>query len=157
MKIPNKKLLFVALIIISVLALGLLIWSNWGRRRTAGVQILTDRGDYTNGGASKIKISNLLSKNICFSSCYPYFLEKKNWTWSAYNYQDCPDPDLAKPCIRPGESKTFETTLPEVKEGIHRFVIPVCEGCEEDEEFRETTRLYSSQFEIKEKGEIINE
>jgi len=144
MKINFSKKIGVSILVIFVILLfGLLLFQN------QRVEILTDKKEYENGTTLKIKIRNLSLKNICFSSCYPYYLEKKEGSWKPYNYQECIEPDLAEKCMKPGETKAFEISLPKVKKGIHRVAIPCCENCKMNSEFKETKRFYSNEFEIK--------
>jgi len=144
MKIYFSKKIFVGILIIfAILILGFLILK--GQR----VEIVTDGIKYDNGGLLRIKIRNLSLNRLCFSSCYPYYLERKVGEWKSYNYQDCPDSDLVERCIEPGKTKAFEIILPTVKEGPHRIAVPICENCKIGEEFKETERFYSNEFEIR--------
>lgn len=139
----EKKKFIIVLAIVIVGALGLFVWK--GQK----IVIVTDGTKYDNGGSLKIKIKNISLRNLCFSSCYPYYLERKNTDWQSYSYQLCPYPDLAKECIEPLQLKAFEASLPNIKNGSHRIAVPVCQNCEPGEQFRETTRFYSNEFEIK--------
>ncbi|MBU1000208.1 hypothetical protein KKE78_02315, partial [Patescibacteria group bacterium] len=114
------------------------------------VKIITDKKEYSKTEALKIKIKNNLSQNICFSSCYPYYLEnKENQEWEMYSYQNCESQDLIEKCIEPKEQKAFEIDLSLTKIDLHRIVLPVCVGCQLDQGFQENQRFYSNEFEIK--------
>jgi hypothetical protein len=102
-----------------------------------------------------VKIKNNFGRQICFSSCYPYFLEKKNEKWESYKYAECQKFDGNGHCITAGDLKAFELTLPEGIKGIHRLAVPVCIGCKSQDPFKETTRFYSNEFTIKEKKEEV--
>lgn len=146
--VRNEKKLSFVLIIFTVLIFASLAFIVLRREGLANMQISTDGVEYENGGVSKLKIKNISQKTICFSSCYPYLLQRKDLIWKTYNYKDCPDSDIIKTCLAGGETKAFETELPQVKEGLHRFVVPVCEDCKTKESFRETRRFYSNEFKI---------
>jgi hypothetical protein len=113
------------------------------------VNVITEKTEYKMGDAIKVKIENNLKKNICFSSCYPYTLEKKEEEeWKSYNYINCPSSDLVKDCINSGEVKAFELIVPFFEEGVHRLYVPVCIGCKPDETFGEDQKFYSNEFVI---------
>lgn len=110
------------------------------------VNVITEKTEYKIGDIIKVKIENNLKKNICFSSCYPYYLEKKGEEWKSYNYMDCPDSDLVKDCIDSRQVKAFELIAHPIEEGLHRLAISVCIGCNLDEVFREDQKFYSNEF-----------
>jgi hypothetical protein len=96
----------------------------------------------------RIKIKNVSSKNVCFSSCYPYFLEKKDKEWKPYSYEGCPKENINQFCLKPKETKVYEI-LGEKEKGIHRIVLPACLGCNAGEVFRNDKIFYSNEFIIK--------
>lgn len=112
------------------------------------VNVITEKTEYKIGDVIKVKIENNLKKNICLSSCYPYYLEKKEEEWKSYYYVDCQNSDLAKDCIDSGQVKAFELIAPSIEEGLHRLAISACIGCNLDEVFREDQKFYSNEFEI---------
>lgn len=137
-------ILIIVLILLVLTTLGILAWQN------QEVIIKVERDYYHNGGSLRLKLRNYSLKEICFSGCYPYFLEtKRTETWQAYSYEECPFLNTAERCLKPLGTKFFEVALPEVEKGIHRLAIPVCLGCRSGGEFRESKRLYSAEFEIK--------
>jgi len=113
------------------------------------VNVITEKTEYKTGDVIKVKIENNLKENICFSSCYPYYLEKKDGEWKSYNYMDCPNSDLVKDCIDSRQVKAFELTAFSLKEGLHRLAISVCIGCNLEEVFREDQKFYSNEFIVK--------
>jgi len=113
------------------------------------VNIITDAKEYRRGDVLKVKIENNLEENICFSSCYPYNIEKKNGEWSSYDYENCLDSDLNENCISPKEVKAFELVIPLIDTGFHRLGISACIGCNVDEIFEQGQKLYSNDFIIK--------
>jgi hypothetical protein len=116
------------------------------------VKIVTEKKEYIRGESLKVKIENRLRENnICYSSCYPYYLERKNEEkWESYFYSKCKDSDLVKDCLAPGQVKAFELILPSLlNEEIHRLVLPACIGCVVQGAFREDKRFYSNEFIVK--------
>lgn len=113
------------------------------------VNIITDAKEYKAGDVLKVKIENNLKENVCFSSCYPYNIEKRNGEWDSYRYEDCLDSDLNENCIGSREVKAFELVVPFIEIGFHRLGISACIGCNANEVFEEGQRLYSNDFLIK--------
>lgn len=145
MKNPTKIL--IGILVIAILICGFLIWKNY--QTTGSVSIQTDKTEYQPGDILKVKIKNDFRKTISFSSCYPYYLERKSEKWESYNYAECQDVNENWHYIEPQKEKAFEITLPEVSEGLHRLAIPICIGCKEKESFREDKKFYSNEFLIK--------
>ncbi|MBZ9571894.1 hypothetical protein KJA15_00945 [Patescibacteria group bacterium] len=148
----NKKIL-VVLIILIVLIIG---WLVWKYQISGNVLITTDKTEYEQKETLRVKIKNNFRKNVCFSSCYPYYLERKTEEWKSYLYGDCQKKDLIETCVNPGEVKAFEITLSPVEAGLHRIAIPICSDCKTGEEFKESRKFYSNEFTIKEKDETAN-
>ncbi len=112
----------------------------------------TDKKEYLAEETLKVNIRNyFFNKDLCFSSCYPYFIEKGNGTWKAYEYQNCESSDKVEKCVRPGELLGFAIPLPKIKNGNHRISIPVYKDGEVGQDFEESFRFYSNIFEVKEK------
>jgi len=147
-----KKYLIIFCVII-LLTLFLIVWMAWkGYRIQKGeILITTDKTEYESGETLKVKIQNKFREQICFSSCYPYLLESKNENWESYKYAECQEFDGNGHCMKAGELKAFELTLPQISDGFHRLTVPVCVGCESEDTFRETKRFYSNEFTIKKK------
>jgi hypothetical protein len=114
-----------------------------------GVVILTDKTEYASGDELRIKIENKKNEKICFSSCYPYYFQKKETGWSNYQYEDCEKENIAENCVEPQNVKAFELTLPTLKKGAHRLLLSACIGCESQQAFKEEENLFSEQFIIK--------
>ncbi|PIR71887.1 MAG: hypothetical protein COU42_03230 [Candidatus Nealsonbacteria bacterium CG10_big_fil_rev_8_21_14_0_10_36_24] len=113
------------------------------------INVLTDKTEYMAGEVLKIKIDNNLKESICFSSCYPYYIQKKSDNWENYRYVDCPKEDITENCVEPKQIKAFELTLPKIEEGFHRLAISACLGCRFSEEFKEDQKFYSNNFIVK--------
>lgn len=144
----NKKSLPIFIFVILIVFL-INFWAWKHRQILNKLLIATDKTEYQQGEVLKVTIKNNLIKNICFSSCYPYLLEKKNAKWEFYSYVNCPKKDLNKDCIQPTQTKVFMLTLSLVEKGLHRMALPVCLGCQEDTDFIGSQRFYSNEFTIK--------
>lgn len=117
--------------------------------QTKAANAAMDKNSYNIGGMAKIKISNTSNQKMCFSSCYPYYLEIKNEKgFESYSYLECEAPNLAEKCVNPGETKAFEFQLAYARKGIHRLAISSCSSCEEGKEFKAEKWLYSNEFHI---------
>ena len=98
-----------------------------------------------------MKIENNSREKICFSSCYPYYLENGNGQFKSYGYGNCPKDDVVETCVESGQIKSFELVLGkmEIKKGIHRIAVPACLGCVLQDNFRQDKFFYSNEFIIK--------
>lgn len=145
MLMKNNKILAVLILLI----ISFLVWQFF-IKKAFKVLILTDKTQYEQDGTLKIAIKNDSRENICFSSCYPYFLEKKDGEFQPYPYSVCHEPNLNEPCLEPHQSKFFQINFPLIEVGVHRLAISVCVGCKIKEIFREDKKLYSNEFNVKE-------
>jgi len=137
-------LAFLIIFIIAVSA-----WKGYLISREKGLSVLTYEKEYQAGENPKVKITNNSPEKICFSSCYPYYLEKNNGSpLTSYQYGSCPHPDVAEICMEPKEVKSFEILLEGMKtqEGHHRIAVPACIGCTVQQKFRKDKFFYSNEF-----------
>jgi len=141
-------ILFFVILLVVILLIGWMGWKGYQLQK-GELSIVTDKTEYEPGGILKVKIKNNFGEQICFSSCYPYLLESKNENWESYKYAECQKFDGNGHCMKAGELKAFELTLPKVSEGLHRLAIPICVGCKSEDTFREDKRFYSNEFTIK--------
>jgi len=141
----NNKKFLILIVLICLVFVFLLI------AKSQKLAVVTDKQEYNIGATFKIRIKNhFLGREICLSSCYPYFLEKKTNVWKPYRYQGCPFLDRIEKCLRPGETRAFETHLPTgIISGMYRFSIPICNDCGLGQEFQETDKFYSNAFTIR--------
>lgn len=142
------------IIITGLIALGLIILASFILpskilKETGKVNVITDAEVYKIGSALKVKIENNSNKDICFSSCYPYYFEKKSGEWIFYNYEACPKKDLANYCIDSKTVKAFELIIPSISAGIHRIAVSACIECNTSELFKQDQKFYSNNFDIK--------
>ena len=149
-----SKIVILILIII-ILVFGYFLYLKIGKPGNFE-DLLTDKSEYSAGDTMRVKIKNTFGDLICFSSCYPYYFEKKNskTEWEGYKYSVCPAENLPEKCVKRGEIKAFEIILPVLEKGIHRLTVPIyiefsCHDCEVKGIFKESLRLYSNEFNIK--------
>ena len=128
-----------------------LAWKGYQISNSDELSLSVYKKEYQTGENPKIEIKNNVTKTVCFSSCYPYYLESGNGFLKSYHYGFCPYPDITEICIKSGESKFFELVLNkmELKEGIHRIAVPACIGCVLQQTFRGDKFFYSDEFLIK--------
>jgi len=112
------------------------------------IEITLQESKYFQEEDLKLQITNNFGEVVCFSSCYPYFLERREEKWNSYQYTDCDKEDIIEKCIFPEEKRAFQLPLRNTERGIHRITIPICKNCKEGEVFKEEERIYSSEFEI---------
>lgn len=145
----NKKDILV--ILAGLILLGLIILAVFliPPEVSEEVNVITDAKEYGIGDVLKVKIENNLKENICFSSCYPYNIEKKNGEWNSYSYEDCVGSNLNENCIDSRQVKAFEFIIPSIYAGSHRLVVSACIGCNVDEMFKQGQKFYSNDFLIK--------
>ena len=145
--LKSKKTFFIY-VLIFLIVLTILILVFFFLRNQEIIITITEQ-EYINGQDLKLKIKNsFLNKEFCFSSCYPYFLERENGTWQSYSYVECPFPDEVSKCVEPRKLSAFLISLPLVNAGRHRISVPVCEDCSLGQSFHETSRIFSNEFEI---------
>lgn len=110
--------------------------------------VITDKYQYIRDEALKLKIENSSKAFICFSSCYPYYLEKKDDNWQRFEYSECLDKNIAEKCLSKDKVKGFEISLPDLEKGDYRLAIPVCLSCQSLQEFKQEKWFYSNEFKI---------
>lgn len=148
----NKILLLIfSVILLVIVVFVFLAWKGYQISNKDELSLSVYKKEYQIGENPKIEIKNNAAKTVCFSSCYPYYLESGNGFLKSYHYGFCPYPDVTEICIKSGESKFFELVLRkiELKKGIHRIAVPACIGCVLQQTFREDKFFYSDEFFIK--------
>ncbi len=140
--LPITIFCLVLFLIIVILLVGLSL-----AFKSKGVKIVTQQTEYRTGDSLRLKIDNLLGEDVCFSACYPYYIENKEAGWTADEYSQCFAANLAEKCLAPKEARAFESVLPDLKKGVYRFAIPVCVDCSEI--FEADRWFYSNEFLIK--------
>ena len=155
--IAMKPLFIVGIIVLIIVAVLIGIILKSGPQELISI----DKKEYSRGDAVRVNIRNNFKESICFSSCYPYYLEQKEEEWKSYPYSQCATSNIVADCFGPDyqyqlqpESqkgiKRFELELPlSLNTGKHRIVVPLCIGCTPEEPFRTDDLLYSDEFIIK--------
>ena len=148
-KKPKDILVVFALILVA----GFVFWQMWiyyYHLLPQQVLIITKRPIYHSNEELNLAIKNVLPNNVCFSSCYPYYLEIKMDKWRSYEYyEECPHPDLIDACISPGFAKYFSVILPDLSPGLHRIRVPVVSSGKVGEDFEIDKIYYSNEFIVK--------
>jgi hypothetical protein len=115
----SHKIILIGAAVVCILLLFVLL------ERSKGVEVSTDKNDYATGGELLVDVRNNFGAAVCFSSCYPYYLEeKKDDQWVPYEYGDCLKQDAVATCIPQNETKKFRITLSQADRGLHRIKIP---------------------------------
>lgn len=136
--------------ILVLIAIGVIAFYGGQRSTQSDVSVKLSKQIYSKGEQVRITVRNNTLEQICFSSCYPYYLQRKDEDWKSYNYPDCPEKNLSIPCITSGETKQFEFTLEEsLPSELHRIAIPIDKNGERGEEFGENKKVYSEPFDVK--------
>ena len=110
---------------------------------------VTDKTEYWAGATAEVTINNDTGKPVCFSSCYPYFLEiQVGDKWQKYSYGACDEGQIAVSCMKAGELKKFQLTLAEAVSGVHRLNIQICSGCAAGQKFKADSTVISNTFTV---------
>ena len=105
-------------------------------QKEKNIDISTDKQEYTLGELLRVKIMNNTKDKVCFSTCYPYFIERKEENWIAYEYEDCSQQDTVDSCVESSQVKAFEFNVPVLKKGSHRLMIQACVACQDNQIFK---------------------
>ena len=148
----KKSTIFFAFVlfglIVLILALGMSKESSVSKKEVE-IMVVTDKDSYAKGkDVLKVKIENTSSEKVCFSSCSPFYLQKKDDDYDGFDYNKCSQ-DVVETCIDPSEIKAFAINLPPRVEGEYLLAIPACVGCNVQQTFREDQKIYSNEFVIK--------
>ena len=144
----SKSKFWLTMIILIIAVAGFSFW-RWENHR---LYAYTDMNEYSRKGILQVNIENNLSQTICFSSCYPYYLqEKKNGVWKNLSYGECSYPDLSTFCIGPNSRKGFGIDLFSypLEASLSRLALPMCMGCKDGDIFFKDGIFYSNQFKLK--------
>tara|TARA_Y100000310_G_scaffold329214_1_gene398621 strand:- start:398 stop:841 length:444 start_codon:yes stop_codon:yes gene_type:complete len=142
----NVRALLIPIIVLLIIVIGLFFFTKNDTDKGTQFKVATEKNEYAIGETLKINIENGLDQKVCFSSCIPYYIEKKNQEWTKYS-SECTLDDIIELCIDSQEVKAFEIVLPDVLEtGSHRITIPVCQQCSIGDQFQESNQFSSNQF-----------
>lgn len=140
----------VFVLLIFIFLSGVALYLQYGFK-TEPIKAFTEKKTYSAGEELKVEIKNNTKKTVCFSSCYPYFMQTDGGSWGNYAYSECGKANLVEACVDSNGLKAFGISLNEefVKPVMQRLAIPACIGCAIGEQFRVDKILYSNEFEIK--------
>lgn len=112
-------------------------------------KVVMDKTEYRVGDPAEVTIKNDTERQVCFSSCYPYLVEKQAGDkWLKYSYGVCDKAQVAVNCIQAGKLKKFLLTLDEVGSGLHRLDIQICSGCDAGQNFEANLTVASNSFTV---------
>lgn len=140
-----KILAVVALILIGITAF------FWGQRSSQPpVSIELNKQMYNRGEEIRITVRNNSFGQICFSSCFPYYLQRKDKNWHSYDYPSCPEKNMNIPCLSSGQTRKFKFELGQsLQDGLHRIAVPINKKATAGEGFEEDQKVHSPPFEVK--------
>jgi hypothetical protein len=151
--LSNKSIIFLALVIIGIVAIVLVLGINKQGSAPEGelkVSVVTDKEEYEKGkDVLKVKIENTSEEKICFSSCPSFYLQKKDGGYDGFDYEECSGESIVEKCIDPLEVKAFAIEVPSGIGGRYLLAIPACIGCSIQQKFEEDQKIYSNEFIIK--------
>lgn len=151
----NPKLIFyIFLIVLFVFSVFFYIYSmkqsSTPINDYESLSIHTDKEEYDHKDKAIIIIENISDNNVCFSSCYPFYIQKKDMTWENFKYGQCLQKDVAETCINPYGKKAFEVSLEDmgIASANHRFVVTACLNCNIGDDFRIDEIFFSNEFKV---------
>lgn len=137
----TSKKIVVGIIVLAILCLLVLL------AKPRKIEAITENTQYDKGSDLNVVVQNNFGQTLCFSSCYPYFLQKKtDDDWTKYDYGECQNTDTAAFCISSHKFKKFQLPLENVETGMHRLMIPICTTCQEGQPFHQDQVIYSNEF-----------
>jgi len=145
----NKAFILLVIILALIFSIGLTLIYGWKSPLKTGTA-LTDKAEYGLQEPIKVEIKNNTGGAICFSSCYPYYVERKNNAdWKRDDYPGCAEKDVAKSCVGSRQTKAFQISDAGLAAGTYRLAISVCLRCSESQDFKIGRWVYSNAFIIK--------
>ncbi|PJE69698.1 MAG: hypothetical protein COU98_00625 [Candidatus Staskawiczbacteria bacterium CG10_big_fil_rev_8_21_14_0_10_38_10] len=143
-EIGKKIYLIIAIFVFILVSINLFLSSQ-------EIKIITDKEEYQKEESLRVKIiNNFIGKNVCFSSCYPYYLEEKvDKKWLRFEYSNCDSEDLNENCVDSKGVKAFEIVLPNLESGIYRIASAICVNCDSGSQFTGKRWVYSEAFIVK--------
>jgi len=133
-----------------IIALGAAGWFFWGDQ----LDVVTQKTEYTfHDGMIMLNIKSYAPEKICFSSCHPYSIQRKDGIWEDYPSADCLQQNLVAECVDAfgliGRGIELDQWQSFLSSDLHRLALPACIGCKEGEPFRADKTFYSNEFQIK--------
>ncbi|MFA7151864.1 MAG: hypothetical protein WC113_03095 [Candidatus Paceibacterota bacterium] len=148
--ISKNKIAYSVVAVFLIIAIGLAAWFFWGDR----LVVVTQQSEYAKTEDNlRLNIKSYALQDVCFSSCYPYYIQKKDGTWENYPFAKCNRQEVATECVKAfnlvgrGIDLTNWDNL--LLADFHRLALPACIGCKEGDPFRTDKVFYSNEFLIK--------
>ncbi|MFA5249537.1 MAG: hypothetical protein WC397_03345 [Candidatus Paceibacterota bacterium] len=148
--ISKNKIAYSVVAVFLIIAIGLAAWFFWGDR----LVVVTQQSEYAKTEDNlRLNIKSYALQDVCFSSCYPYYIQKKDGTWENYPFAKCDRQEVATECVKAfnlvgrGIDLTNWDNL--LLADFHRLALPACIGCKEGDPFRTDKVFYSNEFLIK--------
>ncbi|MFA5643173.1 MAG: hypothetical protein WC949_01305 [Candidatus Paceibacterota bacterium] len=148
--ISKNKIAYSVVAVFLIIAIGLAAWFFWGDR----LVVVTQQSEYAKTEDNlRLNIKSYALQDVCFSSCYPYYIQKKDGTWENYPFAKCNRQEVATECVKAfnlvgrGIDLTNWDNL--LLADFHRLALPACIGCKEGDPFRADKVFYSNEFLIK--------
>lgn len=150
----SHRFIIFSLSIIFLLLLGLFILHS--AKRANPLIITLDKTEYSLNDNLKVTFKNVSSKNVCFSSNYPYLVEEPEkdgithqYSWKPVLYSQLNKKDIITNCISASQTKSFSIVSSDIGKGHFRLDVPICFNCQKGEVFHKSRELYSKEFDIK--------
>lgn len=146
----KKKEIIYLVVGLFIIALGVAGWF-WGWEQ---LKVITQKTEYTfKDGMIALNIKSYVPESVCFSSCYPYYIQRKDGSWEDYPSAECSKRNVVSECVSAfgliGRGIELDKWQSFLKSDIHRLALPACIGCKVGEPFRTDKTFYSNEFQIK--------
>ncbi|MDD4831141.1 MAG: hypothetical protein PHI77_03770 [Candidatus Pacebacteria bacterium] len=133
-----------------ILLLGLAGWFYGWKKQ---LSVSTQKIEYAKSEKLlRLNIKNYTLATVCFSSCYPYYIQKKDGQWKDYPLAQCEENNIATDCVDFFETIGRGIDLDQWRDFLesdsHRLALPACIGCNAGDPFRADKTFYSNEFKI---------
>lgn len=133
-----------------IILIGLAGWFYGWKKQ---LLISTQKIEYAkNESLLRLNIKNYAPVKICFSSCYPYYIQKKDGSWKDYPLAQCEESNVAADCVdsfgKIGRGIELEQWRMFLDSDYHRLALPACIGCNAGDLFKADKTFYSNEFKI---------
>jgi len=147
---PGKKKLIYLVAGILIVLIGSAVWFYGWKKQ---VSIDTQKIEYAKDEKLlKLNIKSYALTKICFSSCYPYYIQKKDGSWKDYPLAKCEEQNVATDCVgsfgKIGRGIDLDQWRSFLESDSHRLALPACIGCNAGDPFKVDKTFYSNEFKI---------
>ena len=146
----GKKELIFLVVGFLILLIGLAGWFYGWKKQ---VSIDTQKTEYAKDESLlRLNIKSYTPIKICFSSCYPYYIQKKDGVWKDYPLAKCEEQNVATDCVdffgTIGRGIELSQWRDFLESDFHRLALPACIGCNAGDPFKADKTFYSNEFKI---------